>query len=290
MRILLTIPHFFDLQSNGGATSRHGSQSADASSRRRALAAALLAPHQLWGRAQCMMQLAERRSRPANDDFRGNVDVVVCTTEGRHLINDLPVSAAFFEHFETRAAPELLGFECHAVLRDRFGDYDWYGYLEDDLILHDPWFLAKLEWFAAQAPSEALLQPNRFERGYGPLAQKAYVDGDLAEQTTKRWQNIREHSQLRATVMGRQLLFHRPLNPHSGCFILSAAQMGHWLRQPHFLNRDTSFIGPLESAATLGIMQTFRIYKPARSNASFLEIEHYGTGFISQLRRPGPPG
>jgi hypothetical protein len=62
--------------------------------------------------------------------------------------------------------------------------------------------------------------------------------------------------------------------------------MAHWMRQPHFLDRSPAFIGPLESAATLGIMRTFRIYKPARENASFLEIEHFGTGFLSQLRRP----
>ena len=38
----------------------------------------------------------------------------------------------------------------------------------------------------------------------------------------------------------------------------------------------------LQEAA--GIMRTFRVYKPAVENANFLEIEHYGTGFISQLR------
>jgi hypothetical protein len=60
--------------------------------------------------------------------------------------------------------------------------------------------------------------------------------------------------------------------------------MAYWAAQPHFLDRDTGFIGPLESAATLGIMRTFRVYKPAVENASFLEIEHHGTAFISQLR------
>jgi hypothetical protein len=59
--------------------------------------------------------------------------------------------------------------------------------------------------------------------------------------------------------------------------------MAHWAAQPYFLDRDTGFIGPLESAATLGIMRTFRVYKPANENANFLEIEHYGNGYISQL-------
>jgi hypothetical protein len=56
--------------------------------------------------------------------------------------------------------------------------------------------------------------------------------------------------------------------------------MAHWANQPHFLDRDTSFIGPLESAATLGIMKTFRIYKTAPNQANFLEIQHFGTAFV----------
>ena len=34
------------------------------------------------------------------------------------------------------------------------------------------------------------------------------------------------------------------------------------------------FISPLESAATLGIMKNFNVYKPDYSCASFLEMEH----------------
>jgi hypothetical protein len=84
--------------------------------------------------------------------------------------------------------------------------------------------------------------------------------------------------------LGIPIRFCRPANPHSGCFFLNAAQMSRWAARPDFLDRDTSFIGPLESAATLGIMRTFRVYKPTVENANFLEIEHHGTGFIGQLR------
>ena len=60
--------------------------------------------------------------------------------------------------------------------------------------------------------------------------------------------------------------------------------MQTWSRKPYFLDRDTSFIGPLESAATLGVMCAFRVYKPAREHAGFLEIEHFGTRFLENLR------
>ncbi len=56
--------------------------------------------------------------------------------------------------------------------------------------------------------------------------------------------------------------------------------MVYWVKQEHFLDRDTSFVSPLESAATLGIMKTFRIYKTVPQQANFLEIQHFGTGFL----------
>ena len=51
-------------------------------------------------------------------------------------------------------------------------------------------------------------------------------------------------------------------------------------RQAVFFDRDISFAGPLESAATLGIMKTFRIYKPANDNAGFFEILHTNNRYL----------
>jgi hypothetical protein len=41
----------------------------------------------------------------------------------------------------------------------------------------------------------------------------------------------------------------------------------------------------LESVATLGIMRTFRIYKPSPAYASFLEVQHFGTAFLNLIGR-----
>ncbi len=81
------------------------------------------------------------------------------------------------------------------------------------------------------------------------------------------------------------MAFHRAKNPHAGCFFLNDRQMASWACQPYFLDRDTCFIGPLESAATLGIMRSFRVYKAGASSAAFFEIEHFGTSFLGELRR-----
>jgi len=285
MRLLIVIPHYFRRRASGDEA-RHGSEFGDAKRRAHALAACIHAVHQHWGARQCMMQIAARRTCDANSDMRGEVHVVICTTGNEHVLNELPVDRNLYQHFPTDITPTHLGFQCRTLLRDRWGNYDYYCYLEDDLIIHDPWFLAKLRWFNSCVSVENVLLPHRFERGPGPLTHKAYVDGDLAPHVTERFQKIEEVPQLQASVMGRAIVFRRPLNPHSGCYFLNREQMKYWTQRPDFLEQDCSFIGPLESAATLGIMRTFRIYKPAADHASFLEIEHYGAQFISLLRAP----
>ena len=192
-------------------------------------------------------------------------------------------------HQPTDAEPLLLGFECHAALHERIGDYDYYCYLEDDLVVTDPWLFAKLSWFRDQVGPESVLLPNRFEVARGGVAWKAYLDGDLAPEVAAPFQDRSEWPELRASFLGVDARFVRPLNPHSGCFFLGLDQMRHWALRPDFLDRDCGFIGPLESAASLGVMRAFRVYKPAPEVASFLEIAHFGTGFIDNLRLDPPP-
>jgi hypothetical protein len=164
------------------------------------------------------------------------------------------------------------------------GGYDYYCYLEDDLLVFDPWFFVKVRWFASLAGSDCLLQPNRFEASVRGPVRKAYVDGDLALRITAPFQDIRAKPvQFHGRVMGTPVSFRRVLNPHSGCFFLGAEQMARWARQSYFLDRDTSFIGPLESAATLGVMRTFRVYKPDAASASFLEVRHHGSAFLGLI-------
>src|SRR5262249_11152072 len=117
---------------------------------------------------------------------------VVCTTRGRHLLADLRLQAGRYEHRPTAAEPRLLGFECHAALRERLGGYDYYAYLEDDLVLHDPWFFRKLAWFTRHVGDASLLQPHRYEVARGGLVRKAYIDGAVEERVTAPFQDVRE--------------------------------------------------------------------------------------------------
>jgi hypothetical protein len=276
MRILFTIPHFFNSNGKG----KHGSQKKDPQPRLLALTKSLAALHQLFGKSQSMIDIKRRLALPANKPQAYELDIVICTTQGHHILDQLSLPSHFYKHHPTQVEPMLLGFECQAILRDSLGKYDYYCFLEDDLILHDPWLFIKLNWFNKHANNFSLLQPHRYEVATHNLTCKAYIDGDLAPKVTAPFQNIKEKPQLEGKIMGMPIILCRTLNPHAGCYFLNANQMAHWANQPYFLDRDTSFVSPLESAATLGIMKTFRVYKPAPEHASFLEIQHYGTSFL----------
>ena len=287
MRLLVAIPHYF-----GGAGSRdrldrvHGSQGQDPQPRIEALSACLSALHQQFAPTQCLINIEQGVANAVNPAIAGQVDVVVCTHGRDHVLSCLRLPADSFEQREFGGEPSLLGFECQRALRERLGAYDYYAYMEDDLILRDPWFFLKLAWFCDQFGDLALLQPNRYEVSRSRLVRKAYIDGDLRADLTADFQSRDEATILTHTVLDTPVVFQRPRNPHSGCYFLNARQMLAWSRRTDFADHDVRFIGPLESAATLGIMQAFRVYKPAPVNAAFLEIQHSGTAFISQLHAP----
>jgi len=288
MRLLLVIPHYFQIDRDAekpDLRGNHASIVSPAESRTRALTKTILSLHQTFGLSQAMIRHADRRTIEANESIRGEVHVVVMTAGSNHLIPRLNIPADLYHLGKIDGDPTRLGFHCHDVLRDRWGNYDYYGYLEDDLAITDGWFFEKLRWFNSHVGNEKLLMPNRFESAAGMAYNKCYLDGDLAERVTRSFQDVTEMPELKSTVMGRDVRFVRPLNPHSGCFFLNAEQMQHWMQQPYFGSRDVSFVGPLESAATLGVMKAFSIYKPAPENANFLEIEHDDSRFIRLIRR-----
>jgi hypothetical protein len=286
MRVLLTIPHYVRPPDAESYSARqHGALDGKVESRVAGLAACLTALNTLFQPERVVIEQrsATAKAMPAAAPIK--VDILICTARAAHILDLLPAGMPPLTHAATESAPELIGFTCHDYLRRNLGQYDYYGYLEDDLVLHDPLWFMKLAWFNNTVGDDKLLQPNRFEAGRGKLVPKVYVDGDLAEHVTAPFQDIRSSPTLNLDVLGQRIRFERTLNPHSGCFFLNARQMGQWARQPHFNDRQSRFIGPLETAASLGIMRTFKVYKPAPAHADFLEIQHHGAGYLDQLCR-----
>ncbi len=278
MKILVTIAHFFKQQEDG----KYGSQR-NPEPRLRALNQSILSLQQLFGINPLMIQVWQKDTIQANQLQNSQLDIVICTTGENHLVEQISLPKSLFTHYNTDSEPLFLGYECHKFLAENLDKYDYYCFLEDDLIIHDPNFFTKLDWFNQVTDMHKVLFPNRYELGLSQYTGKCYVDGDLRAGVTQPFQNINHEPELAGKVMNQQVIFRRPLNPHSGCFFLTNEQLKHWTKQDYFLDKDDRFIGPLESAATLGIMRTFQIYKPAPETANFLEIHHWGTSYMSLL-------
>lgn len=285
MRILFTIAHYFRAAQGGF----YGSINLDPSRRVAAISGVLTGLHQIFGMRQGLLDGTKRRIVTANTGIGHQLDIVVCTSGTDHLLLHITELSSLFHHHSTFAQPMLLGFECHEVLKQRLGKYDYYCYLEDDIQVTDPYFFQKLAWFQQSFGDQAVLQPNRYEVQPGQPLDKLYIDGNLAKPSSG-WsiQDMSDKSPLEGEVLGLPIRFQRVNNPHSGCFFLNLKQMEHWAEQSYFLDRDTSFTGPLESAATLGVAKTFKIYKPARENAAFLEVWHSNNRYLGNRIKLDP--
>lgn len=282
MRILFAIAHYFHPGSG-----KHGSIRHDPAPRLRSLTACISALHLNYGPGQGVIRIEDRTLQPANNRHDGgranDIDVLVCTTGDRHLLGSLSLDKALYTHAATTAEPTALGFACAGLLRERLGIYDWYCYLEDDLILHDPALFAKLAWFNTLADDGCVLQPNRFEAPASGPWRKVYIDGDLAGRVTEPFCNPGAAEPVRGDYLGHAVTFKGARNPHSGCWFLNAAQMEALAARPDLAEPADAFVGPLESAATLRLMQTFTIYKTAPEHMDFLEIQHAGASFASLI-------
>lgn len=277
MKILFVIAHYYNAEGNG----KYGSTRSNPAPRINALSSCITSLHQLFGAEQFFLDISKLSAHHVNDFQRNDIDVAVLTTQGRHLLQSLNISPALYTNRETNAEPMMLGFEAKRFFAENFGKYDYFCYLEDDLIINDAWFFAKLEWFRGLTSDNYLLLPNRYEVSASEKLNKVYIDGNIRIQATEKFQNVNDSQSLTGEVLNEKVSFKRVLNPHSGCYFLNSNQLKKWMEQSYFEENDTSFIGPLESAATLGAMKTFKIYKPDTPN--FLEIMHYGVSYLGLI-------
>ena len=125
-----------------------------------------------------------------------------------------------------------------------------------------------------------MLMPNRIEtlEHHGQL-RRFYIDGDYNPAASEAYRQS-AHQQLCFPHLGEMVRFEQPTNLHSGCFFLNRQQAISYAGSGQAADIDTSFHGPLESAATLGMLKTFQLMKPALGNGRFLTVEHGGRNFM----------
>jgi len=277
LKALFAVAHYYQPK----ADAFYASEATDPARRILAVTTCITSLYHTFDAKQGLLDGQARVAHAANDLQPVEVSVVVCTKDASHLLPKLNGISHLFTQRPSGRDPKYLGLECRAALRDGIGKYDWFCYLEDDLMLADPLFFQKLAWFRDIAGWDAVLQPNRYEVAVGQPLHKIYIDGNMADATqSPRFQNVAERPVVEGEAFGRRYVFKRVNNPHSGAFFVDARQMEHFARQPDFLTEDSAFGGPLESSATLGVMRHFRVYKPARANAGFLELRHLNNRYL----------
>jgi hypothetical protein len=281
MRLLIAIPHYF---SGVDPASHNRSRRPEARDERaNTLIAAIARLHQSFGRGTYGLDHPNRLAwqRPPSADCE--LDIVVCTTGRAHLLDALPALRPLYRRHETSVDGPMLGFECHRVLAAGRGRYDYYGYVEDDILVFDPLFFKKRSLFDRAFGPQALLQPNRYEATAAGPVQKLYVDYGLHPVYTERYQDVRVEPRLSLSFLDETIVFERTNYPSAGCFFLNGEQLGAWVDSPYFLDGDVSYMGPLDSAATLSVMKAFRIYKPVLEQAWFLEVLHASPRWIGTI-------
>jgi hypothetical protein len=280
MRVLIVIPHYFGGTDDSPNRSR---MTAARPERLRALIATISSLHQALGTATYGLDHHGRVSTQMAPPHA--LDIIVCTTGATHLLSDCGAISPLFHRRETNVDPLLLGFECHKVLREARGDYDYYGYVEDDIVLTDPLFFAKRQLFDSQFGPGALLQPHRYEASPVAPVNKLYVDYRLNPRVTAGYQDIAEQAKLEMPFLSSTVRFERTPYPSAGCFFLNDQQLAAWTDSPHFLDGDVSYLSPGDSAVTLSVMKTFRIYKAVLDHAWFLEVLHASPRWIGSANQ-----
>lgn len=281
MRILIAIVHHWNPHGDG----RHASLRRNPEPRRLALQAQLLSLRRMSTR-QGIFDFSDKTVLNANQAIRHCFDLRV-VTDGENTVLDLlekPYREMVTEEVRKPESPKHLGFEAQKLLAENQDQgFDLLVYLEDDLLVLDAYFFQKIAWFSLQAGPQSLLLPHRVEMpNHLHNVDRLFIDGSIPKEELQ-FLIPDPPSPLSINLGVEEIFFQSPLNPHAGCFALTPIQMKLWSQNACWQDGDCSYISPLESAATLGLVKMFTLYKPAVACASWLEIQHWGTSFHSLI-------
>lgn len=203
-----------------------------------------------------------------------HLTIVIKTVADRHITAYLPDHqiGCIEVQEEIDVDPMFIGFRCQDELVKRVEDFDWFVFLEDDIVLHDSFILEKLTRFNTKGGLDRdLLLPNRYELWE---VTKRYID--LTIDIEMNWNRL-------STLAIDDVKFSECTNPHSGFFCLSKLQLKRWIESGReWKDKNLGFGGPRECAATYSLLECFSLYKPHASNLHFFEVRHYDTKY-SQL-------
>ena len=143
MRILIAVVHHWNPQGGG----RHQSLGPDPQPRVKALQELILGIKRL-GLGQYVLNIRDRSAEVCNNALQHSIDLCLVTDGENHVMDHLdPEYAGSFTFVSASPrSPRHLGFEAQRFLAEcvQKGGYDLVGYMEDDLVIHDPLFFHKI--------------------------------------------------------------------------------------------------------------------------------------------------
>ena len=270
MRLLILIAHYFKASQG---VSYLGSGDAPIA-KIAALNAAIVALHRYFGPNRSSLNKDDLQGQSS---FTGDVlDIVVMTRREGNLLEHIGIDNRAYSVNYCNCDPEMLPFEAQRIMHERSEEYDMYAYMEDDLVVDDPAFFSKIAWFAGEFGPRAILLPIRYELSSTGLPAKISLSVRLSTDDQAPFRRREAPEIVCGRWNGAYQSFVRPTNPHAGCYVLTSTQLSDWIASSTFFDRDRSWIGPLESGATLAVGKEFAIYMPSTPDPWFLQIEHYG--------------
>lgn len=210
-----------------------------------------------------------------------DLTIVISTLPGRHITAYLPeyqINCISVKE-EPECDPMYVEFRIQDEFMEKLDEFDWFLFIEDDIILSDSFILEKLEKFNLKfGDGRSVLFPNRYEMWEST---KRYIDLTIMN-SDKIWNGI-------STVEIEGVKFAECANPHAALYCLSKHQMKIWSEsEREWKNKVFAFGGPLEAAATYSLLECFSLYKPHPSNLHFFEVKHYDTKYSQLYPEPSP--
>jgi hypothetical protein len=195
--------------------------------------------------------------------------IIVHTFENQNAVADLPEYQKLrieTKDVSAKYEPMTIPFSVHdTFFAAKSDDFDWYLFIEDDIVVHDSQFLVKIADFNRRSlDKRALLFPNRYEMHEGV---KRYIDQIISKEGFA-WDRITK-------ICTDNAIFAECENPHAGLFCLNPEQLKIWRECKRDFGRVAFDSGLLECAASFSLLEAFKIYKPHPRNISYLEVEHF---------------
>jgi len=209
-----------------------------------------------------------------------DLTITIQTLPNRHVTAYLPEYQ--IKCIQIQEGPEcdpmFVEFRLQEEFVERVEKFDWFLFIEDDIVLYDAFVLEKLEKFNLESGYEkAILYPNRFEMDRGI---KRYID--LIIEREFSWNQL-------SSVEIEGVKFAEFSNPNSAFYCLSIKQMKQWIKSGRIFKNQVVNVGPLESAATFCLLECFSIYKPHPSNLNYFEVRHYDSKYSKLYPEPESP-